>query len=153
MWYQSIQDWKEFSHHHIHYFVDPKSHNMWSDHPVKLNKLLSGTCLMAYCTVHNSRFIVMYQTRYKIHVSTTYATAVQQCCYTLCVTLLTGISYLKFKLWFSASISTEVTHSHFNFANGGRRLTIYQITWCHNETTTLSIKRQCKIAYKMLHKP
>ena len=138
---------------HIYHCVNPRSHNMRSDHPVKLNKLLSGTCMMTYWTVHNSRFIVMQQIHYKISVSTTYATAVLQCCYIPCVTLLTGISYLKFTLWFSASISTEVTHSLFNFANGGSRLTVYQMIWCHNEITTLSIKRQLKIAYKMLHKP
>jgi len=51
--------------------------------------------MMTYSTVHNSCFIVMYQTHYEIYISTTYATAVQQCCYTLCVTLLTGISYLN----------------------------------------------------------
>jgi len=138
---------------HIYHCVNPRSHNMWNDCPVKLNKLLSSTCMMTYSTAHNSCFIVTYQTHYKISVSTTYVTAVQQCCYTLCVTLLTGISYLKFMLWFSSSISTEVTHSHFNFANGGSRLTVYQMIWCRNEITTLSIKKQLKMAFKMLHKP
>jgi hypothetical protein len=74
--------------------------------------------------------IPFHTTKHNVSVSTTYVTAVLQCSHGLWVTLSKGISSLKFKLWFSATIfNVEVIHYHSHSENGGSRLTTHKITW------------------------